>query len=213
MDNQQRKLKNEELLKARNIPYIDHLPMIEAESEAKVRLASDIASRIIILTYLNYINEVPEGRDDVIDFLKSENLWNKVSPEEKLLFVKNLTKQEKVNITWRSEAVCMLLWSIGKCHIDPLETKEVNISDLVCLIPKFKQTTSDFINSANVRTTSEILDMSDLVYRLHWATRQERNGNSIETDLNDSVVMEWHHAINWITCYEDQEWDDITTDT
>lgn len=165
------------------------------------------------MTYLNYVNEVPEERNEVITFLKSENLWNKVSPEEKQLFVKNLSKQEKINISWRSEASWMLLWTIGRCQIDPFETEEVSIQELLSLLPKFKAATSDFINSATTRTISEILDMSDLIYRLHWATKQEGQDNSIKTGLNNSVVMEWHHAINWVTYYEDQEWDDITTNT
>ena len=72
--------------------------------------------------------------------------------------------------------------------------------------------TKDFIQSASIRTVSEILDLSGLTYRLHWATRHTELNNLETLDLNSSIVQERHYAINWVTYYEDN-WDDITTDT
>lgn len=211
----ERKRDTETLLKALNIPFIEHLPLLEEDNEAKSRTAQEIAERVLILTYLNYVSEVPEEREKVIDFLKNTNsLWGSVSPNEKGLFLKeNLTDQEYANISWRSEAIWLLLWTIKKVDKLELPTEQVDVNEIVLRLPNFLSDTTEFIQSATIRPTSEILDISDLTYRLHWAARNaDLHDEPIPADLDLSVIMERHYAINWVTYYAD-DWDEITTDT
>ncbi len=209
-----RKQQTEKLLKKLNVPFIDHLPLIEEEDEVKIRTAQEIAERILILTYLNYILEVPEEKEKVINFLESNNLWNKVSNEEKVLFKKSdLTEQESINISWRSEAIWILLWALNKVDNLELPIDQANINEIVSKLPNFLSDPTDFIENAEVRPTSEILDISDLTYRLHWAARNAYfNNQPMPANLNLSIIIERHYAINWVTYYAD-DWDEITTDT
>ncbi|MBL6446390.1 DUF4272 domain-containing protein [Fulvivirga sp. 29W222] len=211
---EQRKKESEKLLKKLNIPYIEHLPFIEEESEVKIRTAKEIGERILVLTYLNYVSEVPEERDKVIKFLESHALWEKVSPDEKELFKKDqLSDQEAINISWRSEAVWLLQWVINKVDKLELPTHQAEISEIVSRLPGFLSDPSEFIDNATLRPTTEILDISDLTYRLHWATKNaDLNGQPMPVGLSLSIVMERHYAINWVTYYAD-EWDDVSTDT
>ncbi|SNR79511.1 protein of unknown function [Maribacter sedimenticola] len=211
---EQRKIETEKLLKSLNIPFINHLPQIEEENEAKIRKPQEIAERALILTYLSYISEVPEEKENVIDFLKSHTLWDKVSPDEKQLFQKEkLTNQEMINISWRSEAIWILLWTINKVERIELPIEQVEIEEIISKLPDFLEDPKEFIDSSIIRPTSEILDFSDLTYRLHWATRNsDLDGKEMPTNLNSSIAFERHYAINWITFYAD-EWDEITTDT
>lgn len=208
----ERKQNTERLLKTLNIPFIDHLPLIEEEHEARIRTPQEIAKRILVLTYLNYVSEEPDDREEVIKFLKEQELWDSVSVDEKVLFAKDLTDQEHINISWRSEAIWLLLWVINKFDTIDLPTEEVSISQILDLLPDFMTDTKDFIRTATIRTVSEILDLSDLTYRLHWAVRHTELNNLETLNINSSVVQERHYAINWVTFYEDN-WDDITTDT
>jgi len=166
------------------------------------------------LTYLNYILEVPEEKEKVINFLESNNLWNKVSNEEKVLFKKSdLTEQESINISWRSEAIWILLWALNKVDNLELPIDQANINEIVSKLPNFLSDPTDFIENAEVRPTSEILDISDLTYRLHWAARNAYfNNQPMPANLNLSIIIERHYAINWVTYYAD-DWDEITTDT
>lgn len=211
---EQRKIETEKLLKSLNIPFIEHLPLIEEESEVKIRTAKEIAERTLVLTYLSYISGVPDEREKVIDFLQINSLWEKVSPEEKKLFQKEeLTEQEIVNISWRSEAIWLLLWTILKVDKLELPTEQVELSEIISRLPEFLDDPKIFIENASIRPTTEILDISDLTYRLHWATRNANLNNlPMPADLSLSVIMERHYAINWVTLYAD-EWDEITTDT
>jgi hypothetical protein len=209
----ERKQKTESLLKDLGIPFIDHLPTVEEEDEVNIRTPKEIAKRLLCLTYLCYATEDEESKEQIIDFLKKENLWDSVTEDEKILFTKpKLTDQERVNVSWRSEAIWLLLWTIQKVDILDLPIDEVNIADIVNRLPKLMSSTKDFIESATIRTTGDILDQSDLIYRLHWATRQAELDNDIELELNPSIVVERHYAINWVTYYG-ENWDDITTDT
>jgi len=211
---EQRKIETEKLLKSLNIPFIEHLPLIEEESEVKIRTAKEIAERTLVLTYLSYISGVPDEREKVIDFLQINSLWEKVSPEEKKLFQKEeLTEQEIVNISWRSEAIWLLLWTILKVDKLELPTEQVELSEIISRLPEFLDDPKIFIENASIRPTTEILDISDLTYRLHWATRNANLNNlPMPADLSLSVIMERHYAINWVTLYAD-EWDEITADT
>lgn len=211
---EQRKKQTEKYLKSLNVPFIDHLPLIEEENEVKIRTAQEIAERILILVYLAYVSEVPDEKENVIEFLKTNLLWDKVSPDEKVLFQKEeLTDQETTNISWRSEGVWLLLWTINKVDKLELPTEQVEIPNIVSRLPEFLTDPTEFIKNAIVRPTAEILDQSDLVYRLHWATRNaDLNNQPMPANLDLSIIMERHYAINWVTFYAD-EWDEISTDT
>ncbi len=211
---EQRKKQTEKYLKSLNIPFIDHLPLIEEESEVKIRTAKEIAERILILVYLAYVSEVPDEKENVMDFLKANSLWDKVSPHEKELFQKEeLTDQEIANISWRSEGVWLLLWTINKVEKLELPTEQVEISEIVSRLPKFLSDPSEFIKTSIVRPTTEILDIADLIYRLHWAARNANlNNQPMPANLDLSIITERHYAINWATFYAD-DWDEITTDT
>jgi hypothetical protein len=70
-----------------------------------------------------------------------------------------------------------------------------------------------FVQHARLRPLGAVLDETDMIYRLHWAVRQAQlDGGVPPASLNPGVVTERHHALNWLTRYEDQ-WDDVTTDT
>ncbi|MEZ5055403.1 MAG: DUF4272 domain-containing protein [Saprospiraceae bacterium] len=211
----ERKLETEKYLKELKIPYIDHLPTIEEESETLIRTAESISKRILILTYLCYVGEEEDGKEEVVKFLKKYDLWEETSPNEKELLIskKELTNQDRINISWKSECIWLLLWVIGKFEKLELPIQEASIPEILEYIPEFMTNPSNFIKTAKLRNKSEIMDASDLNYRLHWATRNAELNNEDSTKLNPSVVMERHYAINWVTNYEGLEWDKITTDT
>ena len=217
---EQRKKKTEKLLKSLDIPYLEHLPPIEEESEVKIRTAQEIAERILILTYLSYLGFASrEGiagdeREKIVNFIKTNLLWDKVSPEEKELYQKEqLTQQEILNMTWRLEAIWLLLWTINKVDKLELPTRQVEPPEIMSKMPKLFDNPKEFIETAIIRPTTEILYISDLTYRLHWAaTDAELNNQPMPANLDSGIIYERHYAINWVTYYA-EEWDEVTTDT
>ena len=104
-----------------------------------------------------------------------------------------------------------MLWTISKFDKIELPTEDIQIPDIIEYLPNFMDDTKEYIKSAKLRSKSDILDYTDLIYRLHWAVRNEELERKIE--LNPSATMERHYAITWITNYEGLKWDEITTDT
>ena len=209
----ERKEKTETYLKELHIPFNFGLPPIEEESDSTIRSGTDIAKRIFVLVYLGVYSEDGD-KNEIVGFFKSEELWDSVTEDEKkLLSEKKLTEKDSINISWRSEGIYLLLWAIYKIDNLGLPIDQCNIGEMLELLPNAFESTKDFIKNATVRPTAEILDKSDLIYRLHWAAREaDSKDEDIPGDIDTGIIQEWHYAINWITYY-DENWDDILTDT
>lgn len=207
------KNQTEILLTSLGIPFFEHVSLIEKEQEFEIRSPQNIAKRILILTYLCYISNVEEDKFEIIEFLKKENLWASVTDDEKKLFLKEkLTEKERIKLSWRSEGIWLLLFTINKIEKLELPQQEIEMDSIFNEIPDFMTGTKEFIQSALIRPASEILDLWDLIYRIHWAIRNVELNNLTPLDLDPSIVFERHHAINWVT-NSSLNWDDITTDT
>ncbi len=197
----ERRANTETILKQLNIPLGSELQLTPEESDTTIRSASDIAKRVLILTYLNIVAQVESFRAQVVASLKNKGLWDDVSGNEKLLLLKKeLSDQDKAYISWQSEAAWMLLWSINKVEIAILPTEECDVNEILKLLPSFEESIDPFVNSATTRPATEILNMLDMVYTLHWAVSDaEENENPIPAGLSPGVVHERHYALNWVT--------------
>ena len=75
-------------------------------------------------------------------------------------------------------------------------------------------TREEFENSVTLKSKQEILDELDKTYRMNWACVDARiKGQAPTGNINPSVIYERHYALNWLTKYHDQNWDNVTTDT
>ena len=106
------------------------------------------------------------------------------------------------------------MWAASLVDDLPLPRKETETGEIVSRLPGVDQSPWPLIRGLHLRRKPVILDASDLIYRLHWAARQAGlDGKPPPSGLITGVIQEWHHAINWITRYEDQDWDEVSTDT
>ena len=151
----------------------------------------------------------------IIKFLKKENLWEHVSPKEIDFFKKQESPwKDNIQAFWRSEAAWILLWALRHINDLAMPVEQCSVKTIVDSVPSPRDSTTDFIENAKLRSISDILDVSDLMYRAHWATRDSGINDDTEcANLDEDIAMEWHYAINWPTCYNDADWDDVTTDT
>jgi len=209
----ERKNRTEAYLKTLGIPYNPLLSLTDEEDEANIRSAEDIAKRILVLLYLNAFAGSEKDKDRIIQFLKDADLWDSVSVEEKELFaVDKLLPHQIITITWRVEDIWLLLWCINKVDPLALPTKPCDMNVILDLLPDFFAPVDEFVHTATIRSTSDILDMTDLSYRMHWAVGDaELKKKRMPANLDPGIVYERHYAINWVTYYED-DWDDVSAD-
>lgn len=200
MTSAERKQKSEELLLSLGISLRDTLPPIEEEDVVTLRSAQEIAERIVILSYLNCVATDPSLQQQVMMFLIHEGLWDTATEEEKELFHKTpLTEEDIAIIFWRAESIWLLLWSINKIQKLELPEKEVNLYEIFPFLPGFLESTKDFIQTATIRSVSEILDQYDLMFRLNWAFKEADAQGTGTLPLNAGIAFERYFSITWVT--------------
>jgi hypothetical protein len=209
---QARKARSIAILKREKVPFIDHLPLIETEAEAKRRSTEEVADRAMALCIVAVKGEGLE-QEKVERIVKKFAVTDAFSPEERK-FVENPepSQRDRVQFSWRYECYWVMLWALG--FVDDLARpdKMCDVGKAVSLLIDLGR--EGFVAKAKLRPATEILDAADLIYRYHWATTEARVKNQEPpARLEPGVTQEWHHALDWLIGYSDQEWDDVTTDT
>ena len=200
------------ILKAENVPFLEHLPLIATEAESTRRTTEQVATRAMALCIVAVKGEGLEQEiiDQLIDDYK---LASAFTPKEKE-FIENPhpTQHDRIQFAWRYECYWVMLWALG--YIDKLERPD-KICDVKLAVSFLRKNgRAGFLKKSKLRSQSEILDAADLIYRYHWAVVDARvNNRDAPAGLDGGVVMERHHALNWLIGYMDQEWDDVSTDT
>jgi hypothetical protein len=214
MTPQARKANTEALLEKEGIPFLPSLPCVESEAKTRLRSAEEVGIRIACLFGV-VGSAFHVGDTRYKEYLRERDLWDHLTPEE-ISFLSTDAPERKsvIKFTWRCEALFLLMWAANLFDAIPLPCQETDTGQIVSRLPGVVQSPWPFIRGLRLRRKSDILDASDLMYRLHWATRQAGlDGKPAPCGLIDGVVYEWHHAINWITRYDDQGWDKVSTDT
>ena len=207
-----RKARSEALLKERNVPVNQYLPYIDDSTEALIRTKEEVALRAMALLVVAVKAEGLE-QDIVNEIIENYDLAAALTPDEKRFIQDpNPTQFTRTQFVWRYESAWVLLWALG--YVDEL-APPTSICDVPAAVTFMQQRTrAEFIADAKLRSISDILDANDLIYRYHWAVVEARiSGLQIPSEIDSSVVMERHYALNWLRGYMDQEWDDISTDT
>ena len=209
----ERKLRSEEICRFEDVPVNPHLPVIEDETEVKLRPLEEVARRAMALGIVSVKGEGLE-QERVLEIIEEYNLQNAFTPkEQKFINDENPSQSDRVQFIWRYESYWVLLWALS--YIE-----ELGAPDQICDVPRAMrvmidlQNADNFIRNASLRNSSEILDAADLIYRYNWACVDARiKAKSTPASLDASVVYERHYALNWLIGYLNQDWDDISTDT
>jgi hypothetical protein len=208
----QRRARSEAILKRENIPINQHLPVIETEREAKRRTKEEVAQRALCVLLVAVRGEGLE-KPIAERVAREYGLNGSLTPKERaFLAAKSPSQHDGVQFTWKYEAAWVLLWALG--YVESLGKPE-GICDVPRAVKAMRdRTAKSFVADARLRPLGEILDEADRIYRYHWAVVDARiNGKPTPTGLEAGVVLERHYALNWLTGYMGQEWDDVTTDT
>jgi len=208
----ERKLESEVILGKLGVPLNVNLPVIEDETEALVRTKIEVANRALSLLVVAVKAEGLE-QDIVNSIIKKYELEKHFSSNE-ITFINDLepSQHDKTQFIWRYEAAWTLLWSLG--YVAEL-SPPTNICDVPAAVSFMQnRTVEEFHKDSKLRPITEILNENDLIYRYHWAVVDARvNGLKIPSEIDSSVVMERHYALNWLIGYMEQDWDNVSTDT
>lgn len=208
----QRREKSNGRLAALGLATPDVLPPTVANEEGLTQTADDAARRAIVLMAVAMRAE-GVAQPKVVKFLAQRGVTKAVSQREKT-FLQDARPDPEVmsQLTWRYEALWTLLWSLGL--IDQLGSPGQQCDARRAVKIVNETPVQKFIDEADFRLGDEILDELDFYYRAHWhVVRARQEDRPIPAGLDADVIYERHYALNWLTRYMYQEWDDVTTDT
>lgn len=214
----QRKLRSERILHEQTVRINPHLPVIESTSEIELRATAEVYQRFVALTLVATCAAErgqgdPNGSIDelITGIIDARDAWGWFSERERtFLQTPDSDQHENLQLSWRYEAALPLRWALG-AGSDTLN-RPADVCDVATLCASARDEFE--LAERGLRDTSRILDEADLIYRYHWAVRQSSlNGKDPGGDLNPGVVLERHHALNWLTCQSDYDWEEVSCDT
>lgn len=219
VEENRRASRSEKLIRAAGGDVLPSLPLIEPASEVKLRKASVVAERVLCLVVVAAKASGDVDDAEMLGWARGESFWEQLSAREtEFLADDDPDENARVHMSWQIEAALPLLWALGA----PLEVGMMLESQapqvVLDRIPQLGDPTQEFVNSAALRPVDRILDECDLIYRVHWAARNEQlGGKPTPEGWEYDVIMERHKALNWLTCYGDEDgegdWDSVGTDT
>ena len=194
------------------------LPLLPAESKTAVRdmdtvCRRAVASLIVIQITFERIDNNKENIDFLIGELKRYGVENDLLPAEQRVVDGSCSQQDLINVQWEYECYWSLVWALGL--IDDI-TDASGCCDCEKAIKLVSECESldEFTKKCSMRSTAEILDMTDLYYCYHWATVEKRiRPETAAGDLDEEVVMERRRGLEWLISDEEDDWAEISLDT
>ena len=211
-DARQRKAQSEIDLRNRLIDVPDALPPVVSESEVMLRSADDVAWRALALFIVAVRAEsLASGKPIPIEALreKSPMSFQALTTWEQDFLANDSPPEADVSAAgWRYEALSALQWALGL-------QSELPFPDKICDVPEaarlmIAMPAREMIETATLRATDEILNALDRNYRLLWAARDSATRQSEPPGgIEGGVITERQHAFNWLTYFENADWDDV----
>ncbi|MGJ7917164.1 DUF4272 domain-containing protein [Massilia sp. LXY-6] len=211
----QRKAATEALLAARGLQASSHLPPVVAESELRLRPAAEARQRAVALLAVALRAEsLAAGKPLPVAELEQKlpGLRRVLSPQETaFLQEEQPTPADLTRFSWRYESLLTLEWALGLAELPWPDGPCDATTTSRTLLERAEEVVG---TKVRLRAGTEILDALDLHYRLQWLVRQSRlDGKPLPAGLDAGVISERHHALNWLSCFEDSDWDDTDTPT
>ena len=206
-----RKANSESFLSSHGIKTNTNLPCLAESGNTTLRTTEEVVNRIYALLAVSVLGEGLE-KEKVEQLISAKSIQSFTPKEHSILGLTELDDQQRAYATWRYESLYTLLWAV---NIFPDLKYASDICDVSAVVSTiFKPTRAEFEQQAQLRSTEEVLNELDKTYRMNWACVDARIKNEqVSGSINSSVVYERHYALNWLTNYQDQAWDNVQTNT
>lgn len=221
-----RKTRSEKVLKKHNILINPTLSRIANEEEARLRSSEEIVKRGVtaLLTAqiaIDILNGTGAAKsvEFFSPFLDRFSLRGELTEDEKPYFDPKLydgiTEQQANEMQWRLEMCAALFWACGFIKKLPYPSEMIDATKQIFMINSCENF-AELMKNVKMRSLGEILDATDLIFRMNWACVEARvkNNPSIMGDLFSDVVWEQHKGFNWlIGAYDAEDWDAVNPHT
>lgn len=186
-----------------DLAYLDH-------SKEKFHSAYDAGCRMMILYAIGEAAHNLNERERIIQWFKEENIWGKVSPQEKnFLTQKDPHPGIVANMSWRVQSALTLGWCLKMVKSLPALDKKVNgkgLSDFYQKLPTIGESLGSFLTGLSYRDLDEIYAENRLNELVTTYFRDLMfNGKKDKTRINRFTSFERHEVLNWLRSKPEQE--------
>jgi hypothetical protein len=206
-----RRARSNKIIRDMGLPVLETLPVVEDATAVNLRTPDEVATRCLATTFCAVKGETKD--QGLVDSLIKDYAASGYFSSEEKAFLANAqpTEQNLIDFCWRYECVHVFLWAMQ-------ERDGIAEPNQVCSVPEDMKLIkragpAKFVSGAKLRPATEILDMADLYYRLHWAAIDLRLKGKKSPKIDEEIIRERHRALNWLIRYMGQGWDDVATDT
>lgn len=215
MSPEDRKAASEAKLLALGVPINPNLPTIEEEAEVELRSEEEVLRRLIALWAVvdkAYLKSKSESAA-YISLNKLESWLSTI--EREFLFNNEPSERDAIHFSWQLETLYFIAWCAGLLECSEIPNDESSVKPILGLFPNGSEKPERLQSAIRLRSKQEVMDRSDLLYRMHWAVRNATiTGSAPPEGIDGGVVQEWHRAVNWMTKYDlEDDWDHVGTDT
>ena len=177
-----------------------------------VRSPSDVAERsLALLAAIDHAHKRPEQAQSYRP-LPARFCAHLSEAEAAFLATPAPSEHDRVQFSWRAEALVSLLWALG--HIPSLYplNRQADLRS-IAVIQAALASPDSFVACAALRPTSVLQEAEDDLYQHHWRVRDAQLfGKPMPSDLDPEVVFERRYGLSWLVGWGDT-WDDVPTDT
>ncbi|TFI59490.1 DUF4272 domain-containing protein [Sphingomonas parva] len=206
LDQVLRKQHSEDLLRAEGVAVDRHLPVVEGEAGLQLPTRAEVADRALALAIVGAKGAgIPQIEvERIIDERGAYGLFSPL--EQDFIDDDEPSSDLRAWFAWRYEASWTLMWALR--HFDGA----LGRPDRRCDSDRLMDTIFDIPDLARhrLRPANEILNEADLAYRYHMAARRAGlDGRPSPEGIDPEVARERHHALTWLTCHGDFDWDEL----
>jgi hypothetical protein len=151
-------------------------------------------------------------RDVVEKHLHARGVLEDLTANERAFLAKvRPSEQDRGPFTWQYECAHVLLWAMG--YVDALgpPTTYCTAQGVGAILAP--RSLVELIKGAKFRSSNELFDEADVIFRYHWAARNSSlRGEEPPVGLIEPVCYYRHYALNWLTDSA-ADWDNVDTST
>jgi hypothetical protein len=191
-----RKQRSEERLLSLGARLPREVPPFEGNEEALFREPAEVARRCFALFAVALVSEGLPGAE-ALSQLTAAGLEGSLSRRERA-FLSGGSAADAVQFGWMYECLWPLLWALGKVEV-------LHTPSAACDVPRAAQrmtagTAKEFVESARLRPSAELLDEADFHLRANAAS---------PPGFDAGVLYERCRAFAWLTRQLQAEWDQV----
>jgi len=162
----------------------------------------------MILYALAYTASQIDDREKIVNWLKRQNLWTHISPNQKEFFEGKITDEQKIiDFSWQGEGSYIIEWALNIIKETQIPTEQVSKEQLdtfTNVVPSLGTSLTGFLSNFYYRDTAEIYD-ENIFHELATAYFRDLlfRGDIDKTDIDRGISFIRHRTLNWLGRFSD----------